>query len=89
MILASANLAAQETSIAKVQEATCHNLMTERECVEYRSAWVTLPAGKVRDQFLADHVSLIQERESLCNCKRANADTVVLYPRIKQVARHL
>ena len=93
MLLASANIHAMETTpmaaglSTSSKEPACHSLMTEKECATFRSTLATLPTGKIRDQFLNEHVALMREREILCSCNRANADTVIFYPQVKQVAQ--
>lgn len=68
-------------------EAPCHSLMTELECQAFRVALTSLPSGDAWNRFMAEHTALMREREALCNCSRANADTIILYPRVEQVAQ--
>ncbi|MCP5277670.1 MAG: hypothetical protein H6935_04825 [Thiobacillus sp.] len=88
MLVASFGLHAQEPASAKVatQDIACHALMTEKECMTFRSTLGSLPLGKSRDHFMAEHTALIRERERLCSCSRAKADTVIYYPDVKQLA---
>ena len=65
----------------------CHGLMTEQECMDFQSTLASLPKGPAREQFLADHLALMHERESLCNCGRYMNGTEIIYPRVRQVAR--
>jgi hypothetical protein len=93
MLMASANIHAQEATPMQAdlfspgKESPCHSLMTDKECLAFRSTLASLPKGKTRDRFMAEHTALMRERETLCSCNRANADTVILYPRVKQVAQ--
>lgn len=86
-VLGAAMSLASLSALAAGPETGCHTLMTEKECSAYRSAYVSLPLGEARDRFLAEHAALMKEREALCNCNRANADTVILYPRVIQKAQ--
>ncbi|MDD5388810.1 MAG: hypothetical protein PHD37_05665 [Gallionellaceae bacterium] len=47
-------------------EATCHRLMTDRECSEHKSLLVALPSGAALDQYLAEYTRTRQEREAAC-----------------------
>lgn len=87
LLMAAFACHAQESGAAATQaEISCHTLMTDRECTEYRTTLSALPQGKARDGYLAQHAALIHEREGLCSCSRAKSDTVIYYPRVKQVA---
>lgn len=92
LLMASANLFAMDTtplvdSSPMAKEVGCHSLMTERECETFHTALASLHKGKALDQFMAEHTALMREREALCSCNRANADKVILYPHVKQVAK--
>lgn len=65
----------------------CHHLMTEKECASFLSTLSRLSRGEARNRFLADHYTLMREREALCNSNRANADVVIFYPRVEQLAK--
>ena len=76
----------QETWREGIQSGACHGLMTERECAHFQATLAGLPKGHARDRFLADHLALMHERESVCSCSRFQNE--VLYPNVHQVARH-
>jgi hypothetical protein len=61
--------------------------MTEKECATFLTTLSSLAKGEARDQFLADHFALKREREAACNTSRPNADSVILYPHVKQVSK--
>ena len=77
----------QDPRNAAATTGACHGLMTEQECADFQSTLATLPKGQAREQFLAAHLTLMRERESVCSCSRYMNRGEVVYPRVRQVAR--
>lgn len=51
----------------------CHQLLTERECVEHQSRLATLTSGEALESYLAEYESVRKERERFCNCTNVPA----------------
>lgn len=65
----------------------CHRLMTEKECVTFKSTLAGLPPGPSREQFLVEHAALIQYRSLRCSSEQYARGKPAFYPQIQQVAQ--
>ncbi|MEW5771161.1 MAG: hypothetical protein AB1831_12465 [Pseudomonadota bacterium] len=63
----------------------CHQLMTEKECAEFRTTLTTLPVGAARSEYLARHFALMRERESMCDPNHLKTGAEQRMPRVRQV----
>jgi hypothetical protein len=61
---------ASETASADSMRSpvTCHTLMTERECGQFKTTLAQLKPGPALDSYLTEHHTNMQEREALCSC---------------------
>jgi len=62
---------------------TCHVLMTEQECCQYKAALAQMNPGPARDSYLAERIATMQEREAACSCNRKTMDST-FYPSRRQ-----
>ena len=49
-------------------QATCHRLMTEKECADHMTRVAALPPGEALDRYLAEYAGTQMEREAVCRC---------------------
>lgn len=70
-VFSAAAYASEEEEWAKALEIPCHPLITELECRVHRDRLVKLPEGGERNQYLAQHVALVEERVQSCGCTLA------------------
>lgn len=61
----------------------CRTLMTELECSLHKNTLAQLGKGPARERYLAEHASLMQERETACSCNRKVA-AEIFYPARRQ-----
>lgn len=61
----------------------CRTLMTELECSLHKTKLAQLGKGPALERYLAEHASLMQERDAACSCNRkVVAETI--YPARRQ-----
>lgn len=60
---------------------TCHTLMTERECDQFKTTLAQLNPGPTLDSYLTEHNATMQEREALCKCNQKTMAETTYRPR--------
>jgi hypothetical protein len=71
LLLLSGMLSSLAVAADAKPQATCHNLMTEKECSEHITRLAALPPGEALDRYLAEYAGTRMEREAACRCTHA------------------
>ena len=79
-------VAAAKSDIAQLafEKAQTCTLLTDDECTAHERKLEILTDTSERTRYLAEHIALIKERESACNCRLMQTAKTVTYPRVRQ-----
>ncbi len=69
--LSNVAAAMEEDEWASALEIPCHPLVTAAECRVHRDHLASLSDSQARDDYLAKHVALIEDRVRACGCSLA------------------
>lgn len=68
LLLLSGMLSSLAVAADANPQATCHSLMTEKECADHLARLAALPPGEALDRYLAEYAGTRMEREAACRC---------------------
>ena len=71
VLLLSGMLSSLAVAADTKPQATCHRLMTEKECSDHMTRVAALPPGEALDRYLAEYAGTQTEREAVCRCTNA------------------
>lgn len=69
--LSNVAAAMEEDEWASALEIPCHPLVTAAECRVHREHLASLSDSQARDDYLARHVALVEDRVRACGCSLA------------------
>ena len=57
--------------------AVCHQLMMERDCIQYKNRLANLPKGAIRTRYLGALVDIMRDRELACGGTPTKAEVLI------------